>query len=655
MGYIYEDWKKLLDSFQNSVEKDLAEIHQKKAEVEQIKSDLLDKMGEGLFYRDDSRIVISAPEIVIGNVDKSGDLKGFGRVIIKGNEISEEGVGEFGKIISRAPSIRQVAVDPGIDGVENVVCSTSEIVSQATDIVLHSSDAKDAFSQTPLKAGKGGIRIHADNHLELEAAVSAEGRKKTIENEVKTLKTQADNLKKQMEDQKKSLEAFFKQMSDMLDEEEKLNDSENYLSRISMQDIDQLHKNMDALLPSLYRSTANFIHTISVLAEVNRKKKALETEKDTIKTGDDFKTKTTGASMTIKAENIQVATADGDGNLHTNKEAGINIKSPRVGMSMADSAGKLVENGGFSVNAQNISLTSANLSDDGKELPVTGKVSIKSKTINMEAIDYQKDDKGIKEKGLTADGKVSITAKTVEVATTNPKDIERDDKGKVTKGEYTAEGDVIIKSKTVSVESLDYEVTDGKLKTKALTAGGKIAVRAEKTDVLAADAEGKAAGSISLNAKAVNVKSMDVDKESLADSALAAGSTMTLVSEKMYVGAMSKDIKSQKLQAVSQEMGLFADNTFEAQQGDGKAVLQLDGENASLGGSKTQVFGETTINADTEVKGAIKAPSAAIDSLEAKSSFKSPNISDGMGGGGAGGGGSLSAKLKTENAPKEQS
>ena len=156
MGYIYEDWKKLLDNFQNSVEKDLEEIHQKKAEVEQIKSDLLDKMGEGLFYRDNNRIVISAPEIVIGNVDKSGDLRGFGRVIVKGNEISEEGVGEFGKIISRAPSIRQVAVDPGIDGVENVVCSTSEIVSQATSVVLHSSDAKDAFShQDPCRQPSG--------------------------------------------------------------------------------------------------------------------------------------------------------------------------------------------------------------------------------------------------------------------------------------------------------------------------------------------------------------------------------------------------------------------------------------------------------------------------------------------------------------------
>jgi hypothetical protein len=178
-------------------------------------------------------------------------------------------------------------------------------------------------------------------------------------------------------------------------------------------------------------------------------------------------------------------------------------------------------------------------------------------------------------------------------------------------------------------------------------------MRSEKINVLAADAEGKATGSISLNAKAVAMKSMDVDKEKLTDSALAAGSTMTLVSEKMYLGAKSKDVKSKKLQAVSQEMGLFADNTFEAQQGDGKAVVQLSGGNASVGGSKTQVYGDTTINAKTEVKGELKAPKVVGDSIEAKSALKSPNISDGMGVGGGGGGGSLSAKLKTEDAPKE--
>ena len=432
-------------------------------------------------------------------------------------------------------------------------------------------------------------------------------------------------------------------MSDLLDKEDKHNKEDDFLNRVDLSEISLTHEGINDLTPVLYQASLQYIHLVSQLAEVNRQKKALEAEKGKIKTGDDFKKKSTGARMNIVAERIDVATADGDGYLHT--------RTPNVNMSMMDAEGKLVEHGGFSVNAQNISLSSVNPKE--KELPVTGRVSIHSKDISLEAVDYQIDDKGIKEKELTKDSKITMTAKTVEVATTNPKDIERDDKGKITKGEYTAEGDVIIRSKTVAVESLDYEVKDGKLATKALTKDGKIAVRAEKTDILAADAEGKATGAINLNAKAVSVKSMDVDKEKLTDDKLAEGSTMTLVSEKMYVGAKSKDIKSKKIQAVSDEIGAFADKTLEIQQGDGKAVVQLDGGNLSAGGSKTQVYGDTTIDAKTEIKGELKAPKAAIDHVEAKSSFKSPNISDGMPGAGGGGGGSLKAKLKTEDAPKE--
>ena len=654
MEYIYNEWKKLLDNFQQCVEKDLEEIHAQKSEVQQIKTDIFSRLEKGLFYRDNDRIVISAPEIVIGNVDRSGELQGgIGHVIIKGSGVDVEGVGESGQIVSRAPSIRQIAVNPGVDGMEDVVCDTSEVISQAGSIVLHSSDSEGAFSQNGLSADKGGIWIHADNNLNMEAAIANDVRKESIESQVKDLTEQATNLKKVMDDQKKAVDSFFKNMTSLLEKRDKLNQSENYLLRVSMDDLDEIHAEMNSLMPSLYHTTVSFIHTVAQLAEVNRKKKALETEKSALKTGDEFKKNTTGATMTIKAESIDIASVDGDGNLHTNDEAGIRIRTPRFTTSMSDDSGKLIENGGFSVNSQNISLSTVNASPDGKELPVVGNIDLRSKNINMEAVDYQRDDKGMTEKELTKDSQIKMTAQTIEVATTNPKSIERDDKGKITKGEYTAEGDVVIRSKTVAVESLDYEVKDGKLATKALTKDGKIAVRAEKTDILAADAEGKATGAISLNAKTVSVKSMDVDKEKLTDDKLAAGSTMTLVSEKMYVGAKSKDIKSKKIQAMSEEIGAFADKTLEIQQGDGKAVVQLSGGNAFMGGSKSALYGDTTINGKADVKGDVKAPKGVFDNLEAKSSFKSSNISDGIAVPGAGGGGSLSAKLKSEDAPKE--
>jgi hypothetical protein len=88
-------------------------------------------------------------------------------------------------------------------------------------------------------------------------------------------------------------------------------------------------------------------------------------------------------------------------------------------------------------------------------------------------------------------------------------------------------------------------------------------------------------------------------------------------------------------------VGLFADKTLEAQQADGKAVLQLSGGNAALAGSKTEIYG------DTEVKSELKAPKATVDNLEAKTSFKSKNISDGIAVPGA------SATLTTKLQPED--
>jgi len=118
------------------------------------------------------------------------------------------------------------------------------------------------------------------------------------------------------------------------------------------------------------------------------------------------------------------------------------------------------------------------------------------------------------------------------------------------------------------------------------------------------------------------------------------------VSEKLFVGAKSKDVKSKKVQVMSEEIGAFADKTLEIQQDEGKALVQLDGGNASLGGSKTEIYGKT------EMKDEVKAPKVTADCIEVKTAFKSPNIQDGMGAGA--GGGSLSAKLKTEDAPEEK-
>ena len=645
--YVFEDWQTMLSKFQDCVKKDLAEIHQQKVEIQQMKSDLFKAMEGFKIYRDENRLILSAPEVVIGNVDESGDLiGGTGKVIIKGDEVALDGVGDTGHIVSRAPSIRQIAVNPGSDGIENVVCDTSEIVTQACSIVMEGSNATDAFTLGASSSGKGVISIHADNQLQIGASVSSKLRKELIESSVGVLTSHISALEKAMATKKEEVDGMFESIKSMLEQNEEFNTDDSMLKSANTIDMIDLQEQMEETLPLLCHSTMTYVKMISELAEANRMKTALEAEKKTIVEGDDFKNNTTGASMQITAESISVDTADADGNLHTNTEAGLRVRAPRVSVSMTDDKGGLIENSEFMVRAENIDLLAMCSEKKGNSMKATGSVNIASKNVTIEAIDYEKKDEKFTEKALSADGKVNITAKSVEVSTAGPANIEYDDDGKITKGEYKAEGDVLIKSKNVTVESLDYEVTDGALKTKALTKDGTVSIRAEKTNVLAADAEGKATGSISLNAKAISLKSMDVDKESLADSALAAGSSMVLVSEKVFAGAKSKDVKSKKVQVLSEEIAAIADKTFEAQQGDGKAVVQLTGGNASVGGSKTTVYGTT------EVKSELKAPKATINDVQAKSHFKSQNIEDGMAVGG-GGGGSLSAKLKAEDAPSK--
>lgn len=64
----FANWQAALDDFQKSVEKDLEEIRRCKREVRQMKFDLIDQLGKGRYIRDEHRVIISAPEIIIGNV-----------------------------------------------------------------------------------------------------------------------------------------------------------------------------------------------------------------------------------------------------------------------------------------------------------------------------------------------------------------------------------------------------------------------------------------------------------------------------------------------------------------------------------------------------------------------------------------------------------
>ena len=571
MDYIFDEWKKVLENFQSSVSKDLAEIHKQKEAVQQMKTDIFDHLDSGRYITDDERIVISAPEIVIGNVDKSGMLKGSGRVIIRGNTINVEAAGESGTITQRAPIIKQKAVDPGIDGLEDVVYPNSAITSQARAITLESSDSKDAFSEEPAILGESGIRIHADKTLQVEATVSASFHKENIEKRLEALKKQKDELKKLSDSSKKDIDKFFKDLKKLMDQEEDLNGS-NDLIRVHMLDMEKVRIEVENTTPALYRATSDFVQAVSRLAEVSRQITALETEKNAIKTGDAFQKDTTGASLSLIGENIDILNYDGDGLLRTNDGAGINVHTPSMGIGMEKEDGTLVENSSFDLTSQYVTINTGNANKDGSEISATGAVAILSKDISLEAMDYEKKDEDYNEKGLANDGRVSIAAKTIEMSAASPSGVEHDDDGHVKKGSYKAEGDIIMKSKNITMETVDYDVEGGNAKTKAVAQGSKL----------------------------------------------------LLLAETITAGMETKDFKSKKIEATSEEIAIGADKTFEAQQGEKKASVTLADGKMNLASSGNEVKGKT------EFKDAVQGTELTMNKVEAKQSFKSMNIKDGM-------------------------
>jgi len=632
MDYIIKDWEKKMSAFESSVEKDLKEIRKCKADIQQMRNEIQREKQGNYFVRDAQRIILSAPEIILGNVDPDGVLYdgAASKIVLRGTDVDLEASGHGGRVETRAASIRQIAEDPGSDGHEHVVGVLSEVVSQARQIVIQSDDATGAFSALP-SSGGSGVCIHTDSQIVISATQTAESREKQLENRIKELETRKSQLKEQAADHKESFGDLIKEIEELMQKREELVKDDNAI-RAKYNEMEEANEELAYVTDALAEETRSYSAILAMLSETNRLLKCFKDEKSKIKKGDDFKKNATGCAVSILAERIGLASVDGEGNLRDTDGSGIAMTANRVSIAAIEADGKLKEKGQVRIQAKNVEVTTAGTADatyDKGELTkatyeAEGDFTLKSKNITIESVDYEVADKKRKEKQLTADSKIKLRAKTIEVSTESSANVEVDDEGKLTKANYKAEGDIIVRSKTLTVASTDNDLENDETKEKALTAGGTITIRAEKMDLAATDTEGKATGSVSINAKDVSLKSMDTDKESHDDKELAAGSTILIVSETMNVGAKSKDMKSKKVETMSEEISVAADKTLEHSQGDGKASVKLADGKATVEASKTQ------IGCDTEVKGEVKAPKATIDKVQVNQSFKSPNITDGM-------------------------
>lgn len=596
---ILSDYFKLIDKYKGLAESTLKELNECKREMTQMKADIMNRINDGQYLWDSKRIVISAPEIIIGNVTKNGELKDGGKVIIVGNAVDLNGVGSAGSVTTKAPSITQLAVNPGNDRLADIVEPISSITSIARGIQVVTQSPQTVEGRGAIFYPTGsfnGVSIISDSEIQVSAKKQHKSKKEAYE-----------KYKKRLEEAKlgfnKSIEAYFNDLAMLTGA---LEDNVSYADKLSSQEdltktnilaLDELSSVMNRGVTAFLREAYTVSYCISNLAEINRKIACVDKELEELNKVDDekFKKDSTKTRLYLASERLSMLSIDGEGQIRTNPEAGILVQGNKIDIKSQTEKGKLTP-------------------EEAK-----GTVSINSRNINL----------------ITAD----LDNPTYE-------------KGVLKTGKFPAVGTVNVTSKTVNVSALDLEQTDkDKFKETKLTEGSEVNIRAEKVKVKTINEQGKSVGKFSVNSQKIALKSTDIkeykpeidldaqgniiQKEMHSDK-VAADSQMFLMSQTIDIGRKKKDMISKNIRIASEDSSVVCSNkltnisvgedgAFDA----GVSVsnkdvhLAADGD-TKISGSKVNVEGETTFNSK------VTGTDIECKNVTASSAIKAPNITDGV-------------------------
>ena len=665
---IFKTWKDAIDAKNDADFKEgvLQNIRALKDEVYNLKVDAFNK-SQGTVIRDDRRIVLSAPEIVIGDVNLGGQLNPASQstIIIRGNSVAVQGVGDSGEVKVQAPAIQQIAEDAGIDGNEHIIGNFSKVVTQAKDVTIetHTVNKGQAFPNVNAIT-TGGIRFSTETGVEIQATKSLRQQKDRLDQKVAELEAAKTNFENEVKTKGDEYNAKREEVDDLIKKRQQLKTGELDI-RSDYRDLDELNIRINELSDGLSKSIYEYADALSNLGETLRLLALFKRQRGDLDNvnEEDFKKTSNGTYVSIVGEQVNVKTADGDGNFLSNENAGVNVVTNTMSVYAEKKEDQLPDNNKLKINMKNVEIITGatkqiTLGQDAvvesAQMPAEGEVLIRSNAITMETVNYAIDQKKKKESGLSTSGKIKFRSQDIELNTVNSSEVEVDENGVITKAKYKPVGNVFINSKNFQLKAYETDFDGTEEKKTALVQGSFFGVNTELVNVSAIDPEGKATGMIYADAKDVYLISADTNKDNGKVEAMAEGGNLVMLGENVKLGTFNQDkMKSKTVQMASGEVLIAGEKLVEAQQGD-KAVLQLTDGNAAISGGKTGIYGETTINAKAEIKGDLSAPKAVIGNLEASSSFKSPNLSDGMAAGGGGGGGSLSAKKKVENVEDKQ-
>ena len=397
--FVFKDWLNLLQSYHDDMEKDLETVRKHKKEIQEIRQELYNRLDSGYFLRDDKRIIISAPEIIIGNVDKSGQLQDSrSNVVIRSNEIVLHGVGEAGYIRNEATNIVQRAVDRGCDGLEEVVHGNAFYIRDIDK-----------------KMGKG-ITIHTDSELTIDASVSHTEWTKDIDDRINTFDEPMGQLKDTLNSTLTSIKNTIEQMEDTLKEDGDLLEND-VVASTSIGALDTLQLRFSSESKSFYEAVDVFLGALSRYTELFRQKNALKDRKKS-ETLEAFKKASTGAKISINAEKIELTNRDGDCLVRENDDTYLQMMSKNIFIGSVNDKEENHEKGKIALRGDSILVETNDRKKNGDnfDMSTTGKVEINSKEILVSSLDYeQKKDQERTEKNLTEEGNIRIRAKKINV------------------------------------------------------------------------------------------------------------------------------------------------------------------------------------------------------------------------------------------------
>ena len=191
-------WEERLNNFKQALDKELQDIQQCKAELAEIQKEVQESLSGIRYIREEGRLVLSAPEIVIGDVDPLGVLgPRYSKVIIRGNEVKVEGTS---RILNRAPEIHSLAEHPGRDGQESTLPYHSEIVQVARNVLVNGVSDAEVINPNRDMVSRPGVAITSRGSIDVNASVSCEYETQQLDQAIQALKNQKSQTDKQIAD-----------------------------------------------------------------------------------------------------------------------------------------------------------------------------------------------------------------------------------------------------------------------------------------------------------------------------------------------------------------------------------------------------------------------------------------------------------------------